>query len=479
MKTTLRPLLLALLAVLTFSILVPPAAFAAEGDAISAVALAYGADGAQALEEAGYTVMGRPLTGDVWLGYQKGGEALTGLVVADGAWETITAKGAEYRRAGSLGDLGTLYLTRDPAAGTALLSLSLQSDEGLVDQPLCALRNDGTVPLRFFDGTPCDLGDGQTAYLFLQRENLFRPYIRSVTAAAGGDLRAAISAAAAAGCEYYYDPGLYTEDGQAVVLGFVRTDNALDAVTCLAAGTEPPFLEGAVFEPAGDVLIAGEPSYRLYQSRAPVLGNPILALTGSAVPVRASDVMNKWAEKVFVKFNSSAACVNAIKGEPMYQQFLADGSPLTHVPVLLPLPGELAVTPLAYTCRAEGQPEGIFPDPAAIADPEPEAETPLPEEPEIPPEIDDTPEDFEPVEEIPAPEPEDDFDPETYLEDVAEVIADGDAPDNTAASVFGDGSNAAVIVALVLAALGAAGGAAVFAARNRKRGREEGSDDEG
>ena len=470
-KTPLRPLLSALLAVLAALLLLPPAALAAEGDAISAVALAYGADGAQAMEEAGYTVMGRPLTGDVRLGYQKGGEPVTGLLVSTGGWETVTAGGIDYQRVGSLGSMGDLYLTRDPAAGTALLSLSLQSDEGFVDQPLYALRNDGTVPLRSFDGTPCDLGDGQTAYLFLQRENLFRPYIRSVTAAAGGDLRAAISAAAAAGCEYYYDPGLLTEDGQTAVLGLVRTDNPYDAITCLAAGTEPPLPEGAAFEPAGDALLAGEPSYRLYQSRAPALGNPILGLTGSAVPVRASDVMNKWAEKVFVKFNNSAACVSAVRGEPLYQQFLTDGSPLTHVPVLLPLPGEIAVTPLAYTCRAEGQPAGIFPDPAAPA-PEPEAEPP--EEPELPPEPEGLPED-------PAffPEPEDSFDPETYLEDVAEVIADGDAPDNTAASVFGDGSNAAVTVALVLAALGAAAGAAAFAARNKKRGREEGPDDEG
>ena len=44
-KTPLRPLLSALLAVLAAVLLLPPAARAAEGDAISAVALAYGADG--------------------------------------------------------------------------------------------------------------------------------------------------------------------------------------------------------------------------------------------------------------------------------------------------------------------------------------------------------------------------------------------------------------------------------------------------
>ena len=97
------------------------------------------------------------------------------------------------------------------------------------------------------------------------------------------------------------------------------------------------------------------------------MGNPIIGLTGSAVPVRSSDVMNKWAEKIFVRFNTSAASVNQVKSESLYQRFLKNSSALTNVPVLIPSAEESSVTPLAYVCAAEGQPEDLFPA-AAISE---------------------------------------------------------------------------------------------------------------
>ena len=166
-KTAVRLLSLALCAILAASVFSAAAVFAADGEAFSDIALAYGADGVQTLEGDGYTVMGRPLTGDVWLGYKKGGDAVTGLLVSSAGTETVTAEGIVFQRVGNIGGAGSLYMTRDAAAGDAVISLSLQSDEGLVDQPLYALKNDGTSPLRRDDGSPCDLGDGQTAYLFI------------------------------------------------------------------------------------------------------------------------------------------------------------------------------------------------------------------------------------------------------------------------------------------------------------------------
>ena len=355
MKITLRLLSLVLFSVLTFSVFVPTVVFAAEGESISDLSLANGADGVQALEESGYTVMGRPLTGDVWLGYKKGGTPVTGLIVSPAESDTLTADGIIYQRAGSIGSAGSLFITREPGAGDPVLSLTLQSDEGLADQPLYSLKNDGSSPLRRENGKPCNLGDGQTAYLFILRENVFRPYISGVTAVSGDDLRAAITAAATAGCNYYYDPGLETENGRPVVLGYTRTAYETDAITCIAAGTDTPVVEGVIFESAGEISIEAESPYRLYQTHDRSAGNPIVALTGSAVPVRSSDIMNKWAEKTFVKFNTSAASVNLVKSETMYQSFLKDESPLTHVGVHDVSAGGV-ITPLAYTCKAAGLP---------------------------------------------------------------------------------------------------------------------------
>ena len=531
MKTVLWFLSIALCAFLVLSIFTPKTVFAAEGDTISDLALAYGTEGVQMLEESGYTVMGRPLTGDYWLGYKKGGSAVTGLVVSPGESGTVNVDGITYQRVGGLGTAGSLYITRDAAAGDAVLSLSLQSDEGFVDQPLYALKNDGTSPLRRNDGTPCNLSEGQTTYLYLLRENVFHPYISSVTVVSGTDLRAAVLAAAAAGCDYYYDPDLKTTDGRIVVIGYTRTAKETDAITCIAAGTEAPELEGVAFDAAGDVLVAGDPDYRLYETRDPSVGNPIVRLTGSAVPVRASDVMNKWAEKTFVKFNTSAASVNLVKNEALYQEYLKDSSQLTNVPVLIPSEGENIVTPLAYTCKAEGMPAEIFPETEETEESESESEDESEDESddESGSESEEESDTEADIESSTASEAESatetdtessdtetetetdtesstetdiesttesdtgsgteiDIDSDTeritesaeeldtldYLEEKAEKIADDSAPDAITASVFGAGTLTGVICVLIFIALDIAGGFLVVAIRNRKqRGKEE------
>ena len=496
MKTAFRLLSLALIAVIAVSSFAWAGVFAAQSEAISDLALAYGAQGVQTLEEAGYAVMGRPVSPDVWLGLKKGGDAVTGLVVSYSQSESVTADGVDYLRVGSLGDAGSLYLTRDSAAGDAVISLNLQSDEGLVDQPLYALRNDGASPLRRDDGTPCDLGADNTAYLFILRENVFRPFISGVTAVCGDDLRSSIAAAASAGCEYYYDPGLRSQDGQTVVIGYTRTANEADAITCLAAGTDAPEAGDVLFESAGDALFAGDEAFRLYQTKDRAVGNPIVALTGSAVPVRASDVMNKWTEKTFVKFNTSAASVNQVKGEALYQQYLADDSALTHVPVL-DVSADLAETPLAYTCRADALPEVVFTavgETATATDAETAIDTETATDADTSTDAEtatdaDAATDAETATDADAATDTDaaigteavtgdGFDPEGYLEDEAEKIANDGEDDYISASVFSDGTTSGVITVIVLAVLGAAIGFALFAAKNRKNRKKEERADE-
>ena len=495
-KKAVRLLSLALIAAIAASIFASTGAFAAQQDeAISDLALAYGAEGVQTLEESGYAVMGRPVSDDVWLGYKKSGDAVTGLIVSSAQSDSVTADGIDYLRVGSLGDAGSLYLTRDSAAGDAVISLSLKSDEGLVDQPLYALKNDGTSPLRRDDGTPCDLGVDNTAYLFILRENVFRPYISGVTVVCGDDLRCAIAAAATAGCEYYYDPDMRTKDGQTVVLGYTRTANEADAITCLAAGTDAPEAGDVHFESAGDVLFAGDEAFRLFMAKDRAVGNPIVALTGSAVPVRASDVMNKWAEKTFVRFNTSAASVNQIKSETLYRQYLSDDGALTHVPVL-DVSADCAETPLAYTCEADGLPKVVFTaggadeqsGPATEAASETEIATEAASATEIATEDATVTEAASATEAATAVESEtkaiaateaaDSFDPEGYLEEEAEKIANDGEDDYVTASVFGDGTTSGVIIVIVLAVLGAGVGFALYAVSVRRKKKEEGSGDE-
>lgn len=448
----LRIFSLVLCVMMLICIIAPAEVSAADGDSVSDLALAQGEEGVKTLEDNGYTVMGRPLTGDYRLGYKKGGSAVTGLVVSYDNSDTVNVNGIVYQRVGSLGETGNLYLTRDASAGAAVLSFGLQSSEEYADKPFYALRNDGTVPMLRDSGEPCNLGSDGTAYLFLLKDNVFRPYIKSVTAVAGDGLRSAIGAAAAAGCERYYDPGLRTEDGKTVVIGYTRTTEESEAITCIAAGAEAPALDTVAFEPAGEVLIAGETPYRLFQTRDRTAGNPVLDLTGSAVPVRSSDRVNKWAEKVFVKFNTSASSVNQVKSDNTYKSFLKDGDALTNVPVLIPSAEDNIVTPLAYVCSAEGQPENIFPVSSAQTPEETEtAETELP------------PEETETAEEKAA-----ETDGGEYTGEQSETMAAQDETDGLA-SVFGGGNLTGLIIIIVLAVIGAAGIIAALAVRNKKR----------
>ena len=149
--------------------------------------------------------------------------------------------------------------------------------------------------------------------------------------------------------------------------------------------------------------------------------------------------------------------MNQVKSESLYQRFLKNSSALTNVPVLIPSAEESSVTPLAYVCAAEGQPEDLFP---AAESPEP---TPEP-----------TP---EPETDAEAGQEAEDLDSDEYLDQEAEVIAepvDAEAEDELA-SVFADGN---VIVLIALAVLGAAGISAAAICRNKKRRAEEGQDDE-
>ena len=526
MNTTSLKLKLSLLflaAMLACFALRPVTVRALEGEAVSDLALAYSPEDVQALEENGYTVMSRPLTGEIRLAYKKGGQAVTGLTVASSAAQSVTVSGISYQKAGSLGSLGSLYFTRDRAAGDAVLSFLLQSDEGYTDQPLYALKNDGTVPLRRDNGAPCNLGDGGDAYLFILRENVFKPFISHVTAVYGSDLKAAVSAAAYAGCTYYYDPGLKTaEGGQTIVIGFTRTSRAAEAVTCIAAGTEAPAAGSVSFTTAGDVFFAGEEPFKLYETKDVSAGNPIVSLTGSSVPVRSSDVMNKWAEKVFVKFNTSAASVNQVKSEPLYQAFLKDQSALTHVPVRF-VTGESFVTPLAYTCKADGLPEDIFAsaeeepsessedtedtetdtesstendtenstenntetDTASDTDKSAEADTTADPaladgtsaDPNVETGSDDSSEDTQesvqnPAEDLTAYLEED---PTAYLYDDPQEIAREPAQENLTASTLGNGGIVGILSVVGMAVLGTAGGLLTYSLKNRKgkAGRKE------
>ena len=131
MNTPLRLLSLLLCVMTLLCVFAPAAVFAADNAPISELALSQGDEGMMTLEKNGYTVMGRPLTGDYWLGYKRGGSAVTGLVVSSDNSNSVTVNGIAYQRVGSLGGAGSLYLTRDAGAGSAVFVDSSAKQRGI------------------------------------------------------------------------------------------------------------------------------------------------------------------------------------------------------------------------------------------------------------------------------------------------------------------------------------------------------------
>ncbi len=214
---------------------------------ISEITVAVGADGRTALESDGYSVVfqGMNLTADenssVFLGYKKGSDAVTGIVVSEQLSDSLEYGGCSYKPASDAnlndGTDGTplyLYFTKDESAGSGITSLDTVS--GFSDkEDVISLRNDGSSPVRMTDGTLADLEKGienSELYLLLYRSGNVRKYISDVCVVRGGSKAEAINAAASNGCDFYLDNNLSGEIGYAYI-AYNRTSEKKDAVTSL------------------------------------------------------------------------------------------------------------------------------------------------------------------------------------------------------------------------------------------------------
>ena len=333
---------------------------------------------------AGETVLAAPLcrTGDrqLLLSYSTGsGVPVTGLVVGYQNEASVNVNGAVYVKASDAdlhcgsGKAAFLYYTTDKSAGDPILSFYLKRGSGMNDEPLFALQNDGSEPLRDVSGAVFSTDPSETTYLYILRSGICRPYISSILPVSGATTQAAVLAAANAGCNYYYENGLADAKGKPMVIGYTRTAQesaALRAITVQNDGGETVTINGAVYQSVGGVRPGGETAGTVFVSRDAGAGNPILALTGSAVPVRSTDVLGKWTEKTFTKTGSPAAAAIA-QGETSYQELCRSNEGLTNVPVVS---ANGAKTALAYKCVLVGLPAAA---PAAT-----ETE-PVPEETEV------------------------------------------------------------------------------------------------
>ncbi len=230
-----------------------PVSAAAATSYISELTVAVGADGRSSLESRGYSVLfqGLNLSGgdesSVYLGYKKGSNAITGLVVSTQHSSGLSVDGVSYSLVSdyslNYGTGGTalyIYYTRDSAAGEKITSLDTASGYSSTDEVM-SLRNDGSAPVRMSDGTLANLDSGisnSEIYLLMYRAASVKRYISDVCYVSGSTKAEAINRAASLGCDSYVDKDIGGSGGVAY-LAYSRTADAAGAVTgfTFSAGT--------------------------------------------------------------------------------------------------------------------------------------------------------------------------------------------------------------------------------------------------
>ena len=222
-----------------------PVSAAAPTRYISEITVAVGPEGRSSLESRGYSVLFQGMNlvsgdeGSVYLGYKKGSNAITGLVVSTQRSQTISYDGASYSLVSddslNYGTDGTalyLYCTRDDAAGEKITSLDTASGFSSTDEVL-SLRNDGSAPVRMSDGTLANLDRGisnSEIYLLMYRAPSVKCYISDVCLVSGGTKAEAINRAASLGCDSYVDKDIGGR-GEVAYLAYSRTADAEAAIT--------------------------------------------------------------------------------------------------------------------------------------------------------------------------------------------------------------------------------------------------------
>ena len=316
----------------------------AEGSAlISEFCITAGKNAIDQLENNGYTAIYQnlnPSGGEkLCLGYKLGSNPLTGLLTSSEYQETIVLDGVTYTPVSAIslnqnagGSPVYLYCTRDPKAGSGIVSLTMVRETAGEEDPMDFL-NDGSVPVRNTDGSPADFEAGIAGYdlhCFMIRENICLPYIselKTVTAADGEDLFAKL---VSSGCDYYEEQCIASGNGVSTYLCCSRTADADKAVrTVLAADTEIPDAAEYSFLSAGAFQKDGK-EFELFYSKDARCGEPLMEVSGG---MRMADAFTTgdWAHAYF-EGRATAARVQLF-GEAAYQAFAESLEPCLQLPV--------------------------------------------------------------------------------------------------------------------------------------------------
>ncbi len=228
-------------------------ASAASESCISEISLEVGADSRTQLEDKGYSVLfqGMNLSSEndstVTLGYKKGADAITALIISTEYAASLTYNSCSFRpvssvslNAGTSGKPLYLYYTKDSKAGSGITRLDTVS--GFTDRDdVVPLRNDGSSPVLMNDGTLANLDSGidnSELYLLVYRVGKIRRYISNACIVKSSTKAQAINSAASKGCDFYLDCDISDSDSEVCYIAYKRTADKADAITKITVSGE-------------------------------------------------------------------------------------------------------------------------------------------------------------------------------------------------------------------------------------------------
>lgn len=368
-------LVMLLAAALIFPTSVPVSA--ANHRFISELRLEAGADAVDTLEADGWSVMmvGLNVTADpaaqVYLAYKVNtGASITNVIVSPDVGDTyIDKNGISYHcishvdvDSGLDGSSGCLYATYDERAGSPIVGLDVLRGNNGDGKVLYPITNDGAEIVRTPEGAPADLESSSKSdivYLAQIRDGLVRPYISEIGVITDTDKWNAVYTASERGYNYYIEGDIDDASDTYTIIGYERTADPEQAVTCVAAVSAQTVqsmedeqivdnangqsaqataaavnISGAEYLRISSQPINAEEPYYIYRTKDKSAGNPISMIYAEKQEEKQNFFFGTWANSFFFSPGGSTAytyCMN----EDVYMTLLEDKTVCTKLPVQL------------------------------------------------------------------------------------------------------------------------------------------------
>ena len=272
-----------------------PHALASGAQYISEVSTGIEDEGRDALNESGFIGFTPSIVDgsgrNIWIGYKT--------------TEIKSNAATDIRIKGSSGDFGLEAVKeRGKAAVMAIKVVSADTNSVPDFDDVYPLCNNGLVPVKDSSGKVVTYNTiNGKCYLALVKSDVWKNYVGDIKVVKENSKKAAITALAELGCEFYVDKNLSSKDSSYVYTGYIRTADEKEAVTDIV-GLSRKDIEAEGYELISDIKIRG---CYLYISHDEKYGNPLVDIEYIADFESMDITAKQWTDMVMGSAANSSA----------------------------------------------------------------------------------------------------------------------------------------------------------------------------